>query len=380
MGNEESGPGLENEEFDDQAAYVRMNGDREGDDFMIHETEPQHKIGDFGFAAVWSQITPKSVSPAARGGHFTVFSKEMNKIFIGYGANSNQELFNDIWSLDLSTHTWQPLALNGDQVSPRTGTRAILVGTNLILFGGFRKPEYLEDLHYINLLTGTVRMVETTGEKPGPRSTPMLAYNNGKLFVWGGFNQQYPTTLHILDMHSLVWRSCDPGISGRTGIPVAQIGDIAYGYGGSKSGGFVTIDTNSETVNILRPAGEAPPSELVNAGLVPVDNYLFFFGGKLQDKKYSRVYQYDSERNFWYAVPVVPDGETATMYDGKVDKNGIFKLPKRYNFSFAYDASNRRLIACLGYPHESIMSICSLSICDALSVIHLRSDMLNMLK
>ena len=379
MGNEESGhKGNIDDEFD-QASYVRMANDREGDDFVITEPEPQHSLGDYGFSGVWSVITPHSVVPPQRGGHFTVFSKDLHKAFIGYGANTNQELFGDLWAFDFETYTWQEIQLSGDVLSPRTGTRAVLVNTTIILYGGFQKPDYLADLHTINLLTGAVTRIETSGDDPGPRSTPMVAYENGKFYVWGGFNGSWPTTLHVLDIHTLVWSSTDPGISGRTGFPTARINNIMYGYGSSKSGGFVTLNTQTGRLEILSAGGFVPSSDAISAGMLAVDNYLFYFGGRIQDKDYTKIYLYDSERNFWYVLPVVPDGETVTMVDGEVGKSGIFKLPKKYNFSFAYDDIHRRLIACLGYPTETVMSISTINISDALSVLHLRSDMLRML-
>ena len=379
MGNEESGhKGGIDDEFD-QASYVRMTADREGDDFVITEPQQQHRLGDYGFSGVWSVMTPPSVSPPQRGGHFTVFSKELHKAFIGYGANQNQELFGDLWAFDFNTYTWEEIQLSGDILSARTGTRAVLIGTTIILYGGFQKPNYLADLHTINVLTGNVTRIETSGDDPGPRSTPLVAYENGKLYVWGGFNGSWPTTLHVLDVHTLIWSSSDPGISGRTGFPIARINNTVYGYGSAKSGGFVTLDTQTGRLDILTTNGFVPPSDVLNAGMVAIDNYLFYFGGRLQRKEYTKIFLYDAERNFWYFLPVVPDGETVTMVDGEVGKSGVFKLPKKYNFTFAYDDVHRQLIACLGYPTQSVLTISTIQISDALSVLHLKSDMLRML-
>ena len=380
MGNEESGPNATVDgDYVDQSSYVRMNADREGDDFILNMPQSEHKLGDYGFAGVWSIYTPDSISPRQRGGHFTVYSKELHTVFMGYGATQMQELFNDLWAFNFLTYKWEQIPLTGDVVTPRTGTRGVLVGNTIILFGGYQKPNYLEELHTINILTGAVQHIETTGDQPGPRSTPMVAYGNEKLYVWGGFNGQWPTTFHVLDVHSLVWSSIDPGISGRTGFPIARIGDVVYGYGSSKSGGFITLNTQKGVISFLSAQGQVPKSDVLNAGMVAVDQYLFFFGGRMQDKEYAKVYVYDSERNTWYFFPVVPDGETVNMVDGKVGKSGIFKLPKKFNYTFAYDDINRQLVASLGYPCETVMGVSIIRIADALAVMHLRSDMLSML-
>lgn len=364
------------------SSYIRMNSDRQADTATISSTigtstitQPIH---DAGMAGKWSLLFAKGRHPTARLGHFTVYSKETNKMYVGYGSNGEGLYYNDCWVLDLNTNSWSELQLSGDIVSPRTGSRAVLVGTNIIVIGGFSEPTYFEDLHCINTLTGVVTSIETSGENPGPRSTPIIHFYNKKLMVWGGFNGKWCTSLHILDTASSVWSSSEPGLSGRTAIPYAVSGNKCYGYGCSRSGGFVVLDPDTETVSILRSDGTAPPSETMNAGMVTVGEYIFYFGGKT-DQEYTNIYGYCPKRNWWFILPVVPDGETVSFADGSISESGIFMIPKIYNFSVVYDEYNRQIVVSLGFPHQEFPTLSILDMSEALGVMHLRDDLLETL-
>ncbi|EAY14551.1 Kelch motif family protein [Trichomonas vaginalis G3] len=357
--------------------YVRMTSDRDGVVPFYHEAEQKTHIGDYGYAAKWSVISGQGVSPLSRGGHFTVYVKELNRVYIGYGSNQKGELFGDCWYLDINTLTWHFFQLSDDIVSPRTGARATLAGSKIVVYGGYKDRQYLEDLHTIDIYTGKVARVNTSGDTPGPRSAVLIAYYNKNLFVWGGYNGVWPTTLHILNTETMIWQSIDPNISGRTAIPYGKIGETYYGYGCSKSGGFVVFDAIQKSLKVIKPQGMAPRSDVMNAGMCSVDNYLFYFGGKY-DENYSNVYVYDVERNTFFILPIAPDDETVSLADGEVNSEGYLMLPRRHSFTLFYNDKRRQMMACLGLPEQDVVNINVLSISDALSVIHLQSDLVRM--
>lgn len=358
-------------------SYVRMTSDRTGEVPCYHMESQKTTIANYGFTAQWSVLSGQGITPLSRGGHFTIYAKDLNRIYIGYGSNQRGDLFNDCWYLDVNTLTWNLFQLSEDIVSPRTGARAVLAGTKIIIYGGYKDRTYLEDLHTIDILTGKVTRIHTTGDSPGPRSASMIAYHNKHLFIWGGYNGVWPTTLHILNTETLIWNSVDPNISGRTAIPYCRIGNRLYGYGCSKSGGFIVFDCESRDLRVVKPLGQAPRSDVMNAGMCEVDNYLFYFGGKFDDN-FSSVYVYDVERNTFFILPIAPDDETVSMADGEVNDSGYFMLPRRHSFTMFYNDKRRQLMACLGLPEQDIVSISVLSIADALAVIHLQSDLVRM--
>ena len=361
--------------------YVRMNNDRFTENDSNQSFIPlsnQTPLIYPGFCSKWSISVSSGISPEPRIGHFTCFSKELNSAFIGYGTSHKGIGLTDLWSFDLKTYLWKKINLRGDVPEPKNGSRAIIYGTNLLIYGGFAEPDYLDEFHSIDLLTGNVSFIETQGEHPGPRSTPLLMIYKEKLYLWGGYSGKWVSTLHILDFQNMTWSSTDPGISGRTGIPTEIVGNKLFGYGCSRSGGFVVIDPQTETVSIVKADGTPPSPEIMNAGMVKVQQYLIYFGGKTTTD-HTLIYACDTNRMWWFIFYVAPDGETTSLSDGNVSENGLFMIPKTHSFGLVYNEEKREIIAFLGYPISDPPVLSILSIGEALSIIHLRDDMISML-
>jgi len=364
---------------------VRLNQDRDVDildiqnDFLpVESFTPLLKTG---FAGTWSVFDSKDPSPCQRTGQFTVPCPERESMFIGYGLTEDNEPLNDLWELNLIDYTWKNIPLSGDVISPRAFASACIDKnqTNLFVFGGIAGSQYFGDLHSIDIVTGNVTLIETTGDViPCPRSSPILACYENSLFLWGGYDGAWPALLHKLDLESFVWSSVDPGFSGRNYIPFAVYGDKLYGYGCSKSGGFIVINMAENTADIQKAEGKSPPSEFVAAGMVLVDQYLVYFGGK-NDDDYSLVYACDMKRKRWFTFWVIPDGETVSTTDGNVDEGGVFYIPKTYGFSTSYSPEKREIVACLGSPSRNPAMFSVFSVGEALSVLHLRDDLLDTL-
>lgn len=367
------------------SARVRLNQDRECDfsdlqnDFLpVESLTPLLKTG---FAGTWSVYDSKLPCPCQRTGQFTVQCPERESMFVGYGITENNELLNDLWELNLIDYTWKNIPLSGDIISPRAFSSACLGKnqTNIFVFGGVAGTEYFGDLHSIDIITGNVSLIETTGDiTPCPRSSPIMACHDNSLFLWGGFDGAWPALLHKLDLESFVWSSIDPGFSGRNYIPYSIYEDKLYGYGCSKSGGFIVINMPESTADIQKAEGTSPPSEFVAAGMIIVDQYLIYFGGK-NDEDYSLVYACDMKRMRWFTFWIIPDGETVSANDGNVDEKGIFSIPNMFGFSTAYSHTKREIVACLGSPSRDPPMYSVFSVGEALSILHLRDDLLDTL-
>jgi len=251
----------------------------------------------------------------------------------------------------------------------------------LIIFGGYTGKEYLGDLHVIDTLTGVVSFIETTGQIPAPRSTPVVAVYNEQFFVWGGFNGVFPTELSVLRLRTLDWETIhQPHIQGRSAVASAVSVDKMFLFGGSKQGGLVVINFTDKTVTTAMTIGVEPPSAVLGAGMVAVDHFLFFFGGKSTSSKWSLVYCCDLNKMWWFVFHVRPDGETLTIQDGEVSELGLFRIPRMNGFSIAYEEKRRDLLFFLGHPESNPVRINSIRIGEAVSFIHLREEMSSMMR
>jgi hypothetical protein len=235
------------------------------------------------------------------------------------------------------------------------------------------------DLHTIDVNTGEVSLVSTTGSGPSPRSTPIVAVYANRLYVWGGFNGESPSELNVLDLATLSWTQHPQEVTGRTAVPSVIVGNVLYSYGGSKSGLMLCLNFERAEIQTRETIGAEPPSGVMSAGMVRVDKYLFFFGGRANND-WTLMYACDIGRMWWFIFHVVPDGETVSAADGSVSDSGLFMLPRIHSFSMCYVKETKQIVAFLGHPEKDPPPLFVVSCSEALGIIHLREDMLAALK
>lgn len=379
MGNEQSrGTALDDGSGAMSAAYTRMDSNRGGFEVEPESFTKAQYRGDLfetPYWGTWSIESPLGAGPSARTGHFTAYSPDQRTVYIGYGVKASQEMANDVWALSTATNQWRRLKLAGSPVSPRSGASACMMGKYIVVFGGYvGNDTYVSDLHTIDTETGLVQLAPVRGPSPEGRRNVVMGIWNEKLFVWGGYNGTNSTDLDIMEFSSMTWRTQRTGIEGRLSAPSAQFGSRLLCYGGSTTGGFVCVDMEAETVSVAQGCGAPPNSEVTHAGMVRVENYLFYFGGRAKNT-WTMVYACDVRRLWWFVFFVRPDDVTTTTADGRISSDGLFLLPHFSEFSTVYDRPKRQIYAFLGRPEKSPAPLFILSVGEALGTLNLREDM-----
>jgi hypothetical protein len=362
---------------------VRTNAER-GNSLLtghIPQFRTQHRsaILRTGFYGVWSIFVSPTLGPAPRTSHFCCYDISNHTAYIGHGLTADGIPLFDLWALDAISYTWRNIPLRGQVLSGRSGTRAALLGDLLYCFGGYADGTYLSDLHTINVNTGEVTLLDAGGIAPSARSTPIVAIYANRLYVWGGFNMDSPSELNVLDLSTNVWSQHPQDVAGRTAVPAVIVGNILYSYGGSKSGLMVLLNLDRFVVETRETVGTEPPSGVMGAGMVIVDKYLFFFGGRANND-WTLMYACDIGRMWWFVFYVVPDGETVSIADGSISEIGIFMLPRLHSFAMCYVEETKQIVAFLGHPEKDPPPLFVVSCGEALSIIHLREDMMAALK
>lgn len=360
--------------------YVRLNESESQDPLGLSTISHNKKIINSAFWGTWSIAAPINITPRSRSGHFTVVDEENQIAYIGYGTSSQGEPLCDLWAFNLCSYMWKEIKLNGSGATPRNGSRAVLIEDTIFVFGGYIQGTYTNELQTINIETGTVTVIQTTGDVPDRRSTPIMGCYNNQIFVWGGYNGQWPNAIHILDIKTMNWRAINTDEKGRTSVPSVVVDNLLVSYGGSHSDGLFTINMSNPKIKIIQTTGFAPQSEVMSAGMVKVNNLIFFFGGKDKSSNYTILYALDYEKKWWFIFHVKPDGESVTLLDGNISDNGIFMLPRIHSFGVAYSKVHRTIIAFLGLPYLDPPNLFMISIGEALGFINLRSDMSDMLR
>lgn len=339
---------------------------------------PSNKLIKSAFNGVWSIHNPIKIGPESRTGHFFV-NDELNRCcYIGDGILQSGETTFDLWKVSLDTLEWTKIPLYGLNLAPRTGEKAVLYKGVIIVFGGYSEPNYLTDLHAINPQTGEIKMLESNGELPAPRSSPIMEVVNGKVYMWGGFNGNWIDDLNVLDLSTMQWSFYPQNVSGRTNIPSIVFGNHILSYGGSKAGGLLDIDTTTNIVSIVQTSGQAPPPKAMGGGMVLIGDLAVYLGGKTEFQG-SLVYACNLSKNWWFVFHVLPDGETVSVEDGFVSDLGLFMIPKFNSFSAVYDEKERSILTFLGEPHALSPVINKIHIANALAHINLREDMISVL-
>ena len=83
----------------------------------------------------WFQGPEGGGAPAARFDHSANLVNGTKMVV--FGGWNGQDFFNDVYVLDLQMMAWSKPNTSGPAPSPRKGHCAILIGSNLVIHGGF---------------------------------------------------------------------------------------------------------------------------------------------------------------------------------------------------------------------------------------------------
>lgn len=347
---------------------------------VSYEQRCNNRLIKVGFHGLWSAIDPPILeTPCARIGHFHAYDRENSRVYIGYGLDETETTLDDVWYLDLIKRKWTKIEISGYTPSPRTGASAVFNGRYIFVFGGYNRPNYFSDLHAIDVTTGECTQIETKGIEPSPRTNALMGYYNNKIFIWGGFDRTFPTLLHTLDIDTLEWTEKESGICGRRTAPYTIIDSDLYSYGSSKTTSMLHIDMKNGTIEEIPCTGAAPSCSAQCASMASTKETIFWFGGRVE-AEYGFIYAYDIANHWWFVFHARPDGESVNYSDGATDEFGLFQIPLLWSYSMQYEEKTRELVGILGSPMKSPPPLFIVGISEALGVMHLRDDLLSVLR
>ncbi|CAG9318128.1 unnamed protein product [Blepharisma stoltei] len=110
------------------------------------------------------------------GGHLLLF-----------GGDRKGEKLNDFWKLDLKTLAWKFLSPRGEVPSGRSHHAAASNGDILIIWGGYSVEGYLNDAYIYNILTNIWYKVDYSSESvPSPRTGACMGIGYSMVLIYGG--------------------------------------------------------------------------------------------------------------------------------------------------------------------------------------------------
>lgn len=379
---------------------------RKNNSMSITDTHSEVKairhISKQPYYSIWSIKCSDSISPQPRIGHFYATAPGSNKTYIGFGKNEGSQddkiviPTNEIWGFDHKTFLWKRIALHGLNIKEREESVATAVinhytnntqpenPTIIYVFGGKNKSKFFSDLLKIDTSNGTVTAIKSKGgHQPPELAGAFIGYYNDKVYIWGGYskNGDMNQKLFVYDTHQNTWTSkLIEDIPGRCNASSVTTDDgKMLIYGGQKDQtGLLEINLNTLSARILPTSGLAPIPDYNYGRLLKVKDYLFYFGGKANNK-YTMLYTLDLKRNWWFVFNIKPDNETVTVNEGRINDNGLFLIPRIHSFGCCYSEEKHSIIAFLGYPEKDPPQLFILNIGEAFGFINLRDDMLTIM-
>lgn len=194
----------------------------------------------------WRQLSTTGTAPSPRHTHNAVLHRLAQEMLIWSGRSidaQGTQLHNDVHALDLTTSAWRLIQPATAAPVARYGTAAIFdaAAGELVNFAGFTELGRFDDTWRLDPTTGIWREV-TMDQRPGQRCLHTAAYDavGERMIVFGG--QRGADALDdvwSLDLRTDTWHALPPMPAGGRRFPAAAFdvqGGRFYTFGGERNG------------------------------------------------------------------------------------------------------------------------------------------------
>ena len=178
----------------------------------------------------WTHVFPGGQGPQERAYHVAVSIPSGVMVFGGWRGN---EFLNDVHVLTSSsgrtpTHEWIEMRVSGDVLVPRAYHTANRVGSKVYLFGGFHQG-FLGKVDVLDVSHWTVSQANAFGRPPLPRAAHSTTAVGAQLYVFGGESEKGRLNdLHVFDTRSLSWTT--PEVRGAPPSPRSGHSAVLMGH------------------------------------------------------------------------------------------------------------------------------------------------------
>jgi hypothetical protein len=201
-----------------------------------------------------------------------------------------------------------------------------------------------------------------------------------QVLVWGGYNGDWLSDLWVLDVLDKRWIEVEIGHRGRITAAAALYDDSLYIFGAAKTDPLLRFHWPTRGLETVKVSGTQPPADLVQATMVCIGNFLILLGGKGGSSGYCSMFGFHVGEQRWFIFPVIPDGQSTTLRDGIIDREGQFLQPRIWSCSAVYRTKERDLILFLGGPILDPPALGIVKFGEALAGLQIQRDLAEQLK
>jgi len=303
----------------------------------------------------WERVVARGRQPSCRNCHTATLFQNYMVIFGGKEGEGRKRLVNDLHILDLDTTEWLPsFDTPNPAPDPRMGHSALLVGSRILIYGGWNGTRVLFDCYQLDLSHGvsepTWSELRTCGEAPR-RQFHTANCVKGKMLVFGGGDgKSWLNDLYALDLQSLEWTK----ISTRGLAPVGRLQHVTitvcnslYVFGGEPGrqrqlNDLHILDTATMEWTEVAASCLPAPTPRVSTTSCTVGRTIYFFGGYDGSQWLCDIQAFDTAQQEWIPVSVCKEGSpdprcrhTSLFYKGKMVIFGGNDCDRSFNDLFA---------------------------------------------
>jgi N-acetylneuraminic acid mutarotase len=174
----------------------------------------------------WSMPVVNGSRIPARGGHSCVLAGSPSKLLVVFGghflaAKDKFGYLNDVWVLQLSSMSWKAIRCGGLAPEPRYGHGCELIGNRMFIIGGKgANQELYRDVYFLDLESWEWSKVNPISTGPSPRMGHATVAVGRKIVVHGGWNGRSECfdDIWVFDTDTFTWMN--PRVSGLPPPPV----------------------------------------------------------------------------------------------------------------------------------------------------------------
>jgi hypothetical protein len=293
----------------------------------------------------WRYLAPSPRSLAT----IVVDTPNQRAVLFGGGAGGD---LNDAWTLSMDTtlgYGWRPMAVSGTPPTPRHGHAAVFdpIHDQLVVFGGRNGGTLFNDVWTLDMGTATWQQQSPTGTPPAGRAYISAAYCPARRSMItlhgtdlsGAFDDVFELLLDSMQWHQILPSGNGPEARWSYNVFLDPDSNRLIMFGGQTGSGqfendvwALSLETGSEAWTELNPSGSVPEGRSNCAtGYDEAGRQAYFFGGfnYNQGVFYNDLYRLDMNTLSW--ADVSPGG---TMPLERRCPTGIFDAENRNFFCF----------------------------------------------